>query len=389
MFIKEIIIKNFQSHKYTKISLSENINVFLGKGNAGKSAIIRALIWVLFNEPKGSEFIRKGEGSAFVSITLDNGFKVIREKGNNINKYTLIYPDGNIKEFSNFGFDVPEEIRRILSIKTLPLENGKKLNPQIKEQMESIYLLDESPSIIHSTLLTISGGQVFDEAINSIITDLQRLDRKEKELKKEIDEKTSLLKKYEGIDEKKEKLIKLKKEIDLNKKEIEKKNNLENLDIEIKNIKKEKEKTLKSYHILIKVDPIEKESLSLNEYKNKLTDLKNKVSNFEKTREVIKRISKEIEIIKKSDLNDEIPSKLKVMNENLENLKNLKKALFNIKREIDLILDETEKIDKNINLNIEEYNKVIFDNKVCPVCNREIDESAKDKIKENLSKLWR
>ncbi|MBC7194597.1 MAG: AAA family ATPase [Caldisericia bacterium] len=389
MFIKEIIIKNFQSHKYTKISLSENINVFLGKGNAGKSAIIRAIIWVLFNEPKGSEFIRKGEGSAFVSITLDNGFKVIREKGNNVNKYTLISPDGTIKEFSNFGFDVPEEIRRVLGIKTLPLENGKKLNPQIKEQMENIYLLDESPSIIHSTLLTISGGQVFDEAINSIITDLQRLDRKEKELKKEIEEKAFLLKKYEGIDDKKENLIKLKKEIDLNKKEIEKKNNLENLDKELKNIKRERENTFKSYNILIKVDPLEKESLSLNEYKNKITDLKNKVSNFEKTRDNIKRILKEIEIINKSELNEEIPLKLKILKEKLENLKTLKNSLFNIKKEIDLILNENEKIEKSINLNIEEYNKVIFDNKVCPVCNREIDESVKDKIKENLGKLWR
>lgn len=240
MHIKEIVIKNFQSHKYTKINLSDKINVFLGKGNSGKSAIIRALIWVFFNEPQGTSFIRKNEQNAFVSITLDNGFKVIRERGVNINKYVLISPDGEKREFSNFGRDVPEEVKKVLGMKTLPLENGKKLNPQIKDQMENIYLLDESPSTIHSTLLTISGGQVFDEAINSILVDIQRLDRKEKEIKKDIEERENLLKNYEGIDEKKDKLLKIKNEIDSFKKLEDKKRTLEKLKNELVNIKKEK-----------------------------------------------------------------------------------------------------------------------------------------------------
>jgi exonuclease SbcC len=389
MYIKEIIIKNFQSHKYTKIFLDNKINVFLGKGNSGKSAIIRALIWVFFNEPKGSEFIRKGENSAFVSITLDNGYRVIREKGNNINKYILIFPDGTKKEFSNFGFEVPEEIKKILGIKILPLENGKKLNPQIKEQMETIYLLDESPSTIHSTLLTISGGQVFDEAINSIIIDLQRYERKEKEIKKEIEEKNTLLKNYEGIDEKKGNLLKLKKEIDLYKKEIDKKNNLERLRGELLNIKKEKEKALFIIEILKKCEPIEKEILDLNENKIKLVELKNLSLNLKKTLGDLDSVLKRIEIINKRNLNEDSAVDLKMKMEKLNALKKSKVDLEKTKNDINMTKNEMNNVQKIINSNIEDYYALILNNKLCPVCNREIDESVKDRIKENLDKQWR
>jgi len=389
MYIKEIIIKNFQSHKYTKIFLDNKINVFLGKGNSGKSAIIRALIWVFFNEPKGSEFIRKGENSAFVSITLDNCYKVIREKGININKYTLVFPNGEEKEFSNFGHGVPEEIKRVLGIKNLPLDNGKKLNPQIKEQMETIYLLDESPSTIHSTLLTISGGQVFDEAINSIIIDLQRYERKEKEIKKEIEEKNTLLKNYEGIDEKKGNLLKLKKEIDLYKKEIDKKNNLERLRGELLNIKKEKEKALFIIEILKKCEPIEKEILDLNENKIKLVELKNLSLNLKKTLGDLDSVLKRIEIINKRNLNEDSAVDLKMKMEKLNALKKSKVDLEKTKNDINMTKNEMNNVQKIINSNIEDYYALILNNKLCPVCNREIDESVKDRIKENLDKQWR
>lgn len=56
-YIKSIEIENFQSHKYSKLDFSERLNVIVGPSDNGKSAIIRALKWVLFNEPKGTDFI--------------------------------------------------------------------------------------------------------------------------------------------------------------------------------------------------------------------------------------------------------------------------------------------------------------------------------------------
>lgn len=389
MHIKEIIIKNFQSHRYTKISLSDKINVFLGKGNSGKSAIIRALIWVFFNEPQGTSFIRKNEQNAFVSITLDNGFKVIRERGVNVNKYILITPEGDKKEFSNFGREVPEEIRKVLGIKTLPLENGKKLNPQIKEQIENIYLLDEPPSTIHSTLLTITGGQIFDEAINSILVDIQRLDRREKEIKKEIEERTILLKNYEGIDEKKEELIIIKNEIDIFKKIQEKKSIFEKFKFELENIRKEKKRIEENIASLKKVEVIDKESDFLKSIKDKLINLKDLSEKLNFVREEINKISNYLDLIKRGNLSEDLSSELKIKNEKLNILKNLKNSLQKLKNDILNLEKESEEIEKKIIQDKDQYVSLILNSKVCPVCTREIDENLKEKIKENLNKMWR
>lgn len=90
IFIKSIEIENFQSHKYSKLDFSENLNVIVGPSDNGKSAIIRALKWVLFNEPKGTEFIRYGENFCRVSIILSDGSKIIRERTKTKNLYKLI-----------------------------------------------------------------------------------------------------------------------------------------------------------------------------------------------------------------------------------------------------------------------------------------------------------
>ncbi|MCX8094948.1 MAG: AAA family ATPase [Caldisericia bacterium] len=389
MYIKEIIIKNFQSHKYTKIELSDKINVFLGKGNSGKSSIIRALIWVFFNEPQGTSFIRQNEQSAFVSITLDNGYKVIRERGVNVNKYVLVDPNGNKKEFSNFGRDVPDEIKKVIGMKTLPLENGKKLNPQIKDQMENIYLLDESPSTIHSTLLTISGGQVFDEAINSILVDLQRLDRKEKDIKKDIDEKVVLLKNYEGIDEKKESLIKIKNEIVSLKKIEERKNFLEKTKIELINIKRAQDIDLLELNSLKKVEPIEKDIIFLIDRKEKFMSLRNLKRDLENLKGDLEKISKDLEILKRHNLREELTSEIKLKIDRLNNLNYIKTSFLKLKGDINNLKIEYDEIQNKIDINIDEYFYLIFNNKVCPVCNREIDEDIKEKIKDNLNKMWR
>ena len=206
MWIRRITLENFQSHPFTSIELSPNINVFLGRGNRGKTAIIRAILWVFFNEPQGDAFIRKGKSIARVTITLSDGTTVIRERGKGTNKYILITKEGDRKEYSSFGRDVPEDIKKALKIRILPIEHGRRLSPQIKEQMDSLYLLDETPSIVHTTLLTISGGHIIDEAVKSLATDIIKIQRKEKENLEEIENLKTSLEEFKGIDEKRDKL---------------------------------------------------------------------------------------------------------------------------------------------------------------------------------------
>lgn len=101
--IKRIRIENFQSHKDTELSFSDGLNVIVGPSDQGKSAIIRAIKWVLYNEPRGTDFIRQGTNSARVTLELSNGYVITRERAPNKNRYTLKDPDGNVSVFEGFG----------------------------------------------------------------------------------------------------------------------------------------------------------------------------------------------------------------------------------------------------------------------------------------------
>ena len=55
--IKQINIKNFQSHKSTQLKLDPGVNVIVGSSDSGKTAIIRAYLWVVDNRPLGNAFV--------------------------------------------------------------------------------------------------------------------------------------------------------------------------------------------------------------------------------------------------------------------------------------------------------------------------------------------
>lgn len=389
MYIKKIVLRNFQSHSFTTIELSPKINVFLGKGNRGKSAIIRALKWVFFNEPQGSSFIKKGETYASCAITLDNDYTIIRERGDKINRYVLITPDNKRVEYSNFGREIPQDIKKILKIEALPIENGLKLSPQIKDQMEAVYLLNETPSTLHSTLLTISGGQTIDDAIKSLSLDLDRLNRREKDLKKEIEDKENTLKIYEGIDEKKSEILKIKKEIDLLKKLEDRKNKL----IKIKNsffeLKKEKEK-LNYYFLRIRnIDEFDYLSSELLNKKTKYLKLNSIKKDINSIKNELEKSGKLLNLYKDNEINYERIEKILALRERLIKLKNVYLQIHKIINSIKEEIYNKNNIEKEINEVINRYVNLIVERGVCPVCLREIDEKNKKNIEENIKKIWR
>ena len=53
--ITKIEIKNFQSHKDTMIDFDKGINSICGESDNGKTAIIRAIRWVIENRPLGTD----------------------------------------------------------------------------------------------------------------------------------------------------------------------------------------------------------------------------------------------------------------------------------------------------------------------------------------------
>jgi hypothetical protein len=108
-------IENFQCHENLELELHGGATI-VGESDAGKSAVLRAIIWVMTNSPSGLAMLRHGEKSVRVRITVD-GHVVERERSKSKNVYRL---DG--AEYVAFGADVPDPVARVLSVSALSIQ---------------------------------------------------------------------------------------------------------------------------------------------------------------------------------------------------------------------------------------------------------------------------
>ena len=142
--LQSISLQNFQSHKKSILEFHKGINVITGPSNNGKSSILRALYWAIYNRPSGDSYVShwnrdkndKPIKSTKVTVINDNG-TIERRKG-------FIKADDKQKVFNGYivndnyleaiGQDVPDEVTKLFNID----------NVNIQKQMDAPFLLSES-----------------------------------------------------------------------------------------------------------------------------------------------------------------------------------------------------------------------------------------------------
>lgn len=161
--IKSLHISNFQSHKSTQLEFSPGVNVIIGPSDSGKSAILRAISWAIFNKPSGDSFRSYWEGNTAVDIELENE-TITREKGKE-NLY--INSSNKLKkpiEFKAFGTDVPEEIKSVLNISDI----------NIQRQMDAPFLLSSTAGEVGKELNKAIRLDIIDKAQKNISSVLRQ-----------------------------------------------------------------------------------------------------------------------------------------------------------------------------------------------------------------------
>src|SRR3990172_7353929 len=89
--LSHVSLRNFQSWKELDLELGR-ITVIVGRGNAGKSALLRALKYALTNKG-GDGFIRHGQEEAVVGMAIDDHTLIWRKTKGKGGEYEL---DGNL-----------------------------------------------------------------------------------------------------------------------------------------------------------------------------------------------------------------------------------------------------------------------------------------------------
>ena len=478
IFITKIELKNFQSHKDTTIEFHRGLNVILGHSDSGKTAILRAIKWALYNEPLGDYFIKQGEKDVSVSIEFNTGAIVKRYRSASKNTYYLKRADGEEYTFDGFGQKVPQEISEEIKMYKINLDEKSSSIINISEQLDGPFLLNEKPSLRASGIGRLVGVNLIDDALRETIRDkkqitssLKSLEDEKKELKIKLEEfsnlekeelvlnelidiRTSLQIKKEKLDYMKKIDFKLKnnlveianeknildkyKDIDLLEEYL---NNLKSLIIQEKSISL-KNQLFKNYNKeiteknilknkLSTIDDLSKYILKLEDstYKlNRLSLIKTKFNeifkNLEKTSQSLKiyEALNNVEILSSNlektikrynyiySLNtnyNKTSNNINIGNRYLKNFEtleltesivqelNLKVFNYNKLRDYSKILIELNNnkmkieesisiFNKDINLNLENYNNLLSSLGYCPMCMTKVDKNTMDHIEKHF-----
>ena len=190
--IEKLKIKDFQSHKYTELEFKNGINILVGRSLSGKTAIIRALLWLINNRPLGFRFHSQFSGKKDTTKVELN----LRENGNpteiSLSKsvrgsaYIL-----NEKQFSAFGNEVPDQILKAL--------NMDELN--IQKQFDQPFLICSSPGEVAKTLNRITQLEKIDRWNSKLTTQINSANQEIRILESQLKEEEIKLEDYSNLNE--------------------------------------------------------------------------------------------------------------------------------------------------------------------------------------------
>lgn len=310
-------LENFQSHLDTFIEFNRGLNVIIGQSDSGKTSILRGLRWALFNQPRGSDFIRVGADFVRVTVTFSHGVTIVRERTPSKNRYIIKKEGSDDLILEGFGTYAPKEILDAHQMRPLRIERDQEMFLHIAQQLEGPFLLEQSPALRAKTIGRISGAHFLDMAIRDTSKDVQKLKQQISYTEEERDLIKEKLEPYTFLDEAKRKLV-----------------DATNAMQQLKKIKERKEK-LTSFR--------QDYSNILNQIANLQTQLKT-VSQVDKWEANLYRLEKKYD---RNALYIERRSELESLNKNIQTCIIWVEKTKNCHTAADLLNDLSKQVDKN------------------------------------------
>lgn len=171
---KRVEINNYQSHKHTVLDLHEGVNVIIGSSASGKTAIFRAINWIIDNRPlstrRFSRWIKKDKkliGEASATLTTKDGHEIKRAR----NKDENFYQVDDLEPYDAPKSQIPEEITKLLNLTSVNIQN----------QMDQPFLVSFSGPEVSRFLNNVIRMDIID-------TTLSQADKRKRQFRKKIEE---------------------------------------------------------------------------------------------------------------------------------------------------------------------------------------------------------
>ena len=272
-------VKNFQAHEESEFRLSNGLNLIYATNDSGKSALARALDFVLQNKSEGNDYIFRNAKVkvAEVEIVFTNGDSIRRKKGKDKTKDINCVEikcsgDAEYKSWYAFGSSYPQEVIDFISLPP----TSKTLGPiHYADQYTKNFLIDRKPSELPPIISSLIGVDDLELASSKLNAKVVRLDKSISGLKKSVDDLTEEIEStYGDLDENLSNYNEAKKLYDQADKydsDLRKATNLYQLIIQANNDGKKAKKDIEFYEEII--DHLSVEIPTLEELKTEYSDL--------------------------------------------------------------------------------------------------------------------
>ncbi len=194
--LKTLQIQNFQSHKNTRLDFHKGVNVIVGNSDSGKTAILRALNWVINNRPSGDSFrpLYWKNDNTTVQLNIENT-TIERKKGKSENTYHL--NDEIFKAMGKGG--IPEEIAKALNMNSI----------NIQYQHDPPFLLSASPGEVAQYLNRMVGLDAIDRGMSNIASKARKNTQDLGYEKNKLEQANADIKEFDNLPDKEKQVIKL------------------------------------------------------------------------------------------------------------------------------------------------------------------------------------
>lgn len=165
--LKALQLDYFQSHKDTIIEFHEMLNVIVGTSNYGKSSIVRAIRWIVENQPHSdwlSWFAGRGQECSSAMEFSDEAWVLRMRKGA---ENTYAHSNAPDDPLHGFRKDVPPQVQEVLQMDSR----------NIKSQHDPYFMFQETPGEVARMLNRVVGNDdinKFFKRVDSIIDTSQR-----------------------------------------------------------------------------------------------------------------------------------------------------------------------------------------------------------------------
>jgi len=378
MFIRKLEIKNFQCHEHLLFDLNEGVNAITGESDQGKSAIIRALRWLIFNKPDGQQYRKHGTKETVVRVVLDNGTAVARVRSSAINRYVLEIKGSETQVYDSFGRDIPEPIVNAFGISPAVFSEDVSEELSISKQFDGPFLLSASGIVKAQVLGTLSKTSILDTAVRMVGSDIRLRGRHANLMSADIEKSTAELDNFGDLEGQSERVAKIEKSFE--KLNIDKiaLNNVINIDYRLDELAEsmvQGRRQLSALSDFPDLDQLESDGIVLQ----RLIEIYFKINEINKTLPEM-----EAAIQKINKLTPEVLDDLSNQGQILQGVSKLHEEASEWKRTYMANTKRMTETIEEINLSVTNMQIKIRTEGVCPTCYRDIDDYTLARISEEL-----